>query len=145
MSKKISRILFLACISCIFFLQHLHAQNIQFTKGTWNELLEKATKENKLIFVDIYAVWCGPCKLMAKNVFTQAKVADQFNAKFVNYMIDAEKGEGIMLAEKYQVASFPTYLFIDPSGKLVYKIEGAMTADKFSTEAETAIAKFAKK
>jgi thiol:disulfide interchange protein len=145
MSKKLSRVFFIACIASIFFLQHLHAQNIQFTKGTWNELLEKSAKENKLIFVDIYAVWCGPCKLMAKNIFTQPKIADQFNAKFVNYMIDAEKGEGVMLAEKYQVASFPTYLFIDSSGKLVYKIEGAMSADKFYDESEIALTKFNKK
>lgn len=145
MSKKIKNILLISFVLFLFSVQHIYAQEIQFTKGTWSDMLAKATKENKLIFVDIYAVWCGPCKLMAKNVFTQKKVADQFNDKFINYMIDAEKGEGITIAEKYQVASFPTYLFIDPSGKLVYKIEGAMTAEKFSDEAEKALTKFSKK
>ena len=90
----------------------------------------------------MYAVWCGPCKAMAKNVFTQAIVADKFNASFVNYMLDAEKGEGVVLAAKYQVAGFPTYLFIDSNEGLVYKIEGALTADKFNTEADKALKKY---
>jgi thiol:disulfide interchange protein len=124
--------------------QLANAQNIQFKKGNWSEALGDAKKENKLIFVDIYATWCGPCRAMAKNVFTQQKVADQFNSKFINYMIDAEKGEGPMIAEKYKVGSFPTYLFIDGEGNLVYKIEGAMDADKFLTEADNAVAKLKK-
>lgn len=118
------------------------AQTINFNKGTWNEMLAKSTIENKLIFVDIYAVWCGPCKAMAKNVFTQGAVADKFNASFVNYMLDAEKGEGIAMAEKYQVSGFPTYLFIDGNGRVVYKIEGALTADKFNAEADKALKKY---
>ena len=107
-------------LSCL----HASAQTINFNKGTWHEMLAKAKTENKLLFVDMYAVWCGPCKAMAKNVFTQFSVADKFNASFVNYMIDAEKGEGVALAEKYQVAGFPTYLFIDGNGTVVHKIEG---------------------
>ncbi len=122
--------------------RYLSAQNINFDKGTWSEMLAKSKTENKLIFVDIYAVWCGPCKAMAKNVFTQPSVADKFNASFVNYMLDAEKGEGIALAEKYQVAGFPTYLFIEGNGTVVYKIEGALTADKFNAEADKALKKY---
>ena len=79
---------------------------------------------------------------MAKNVFTQSSVANKFNASFVNYMLDAEKGEGVCLAEKYQVTGFPTYLFIDGGGTVVYKIEGALTADKFNAEADQALKKY---
>ena len=145
MLKKTHRILLLAGICCMLTLQHSFAQEIQFTKGTWAEVLAKAAKENKLVFVDVYATWCGPCKMMAKNIFTQPKVAGVYNAGFINYMIDAEKGEGVALAEKYQVLSFPTYLFIDAAGKLVYKTEGAMAADKFIAEANNALRKFQKK
>lgn len=121
---------------------YANAQGINFIKGSWAETQAKAKADNKLIFVDIYAVWCGPCKAMAKNVFTQSKVADKFNSGFINYMIDAEKGEGIQLAEKYKVESFPTYLFVDGTGNLVYKIEGALPADKFIAEADNAMKKF---
>ena len=122
--------------------QCLAAQDINFNKGSWNEMLTKSRTENKLIFVDIYAVWCGPCKAMAKNVFTQSAVANKFNTSFINYMLDAEKGEGIKLADKYQVAGFPTYLFVDSSGTVVYKIEGALTAEKFIAEADKALNKY---
>ena len=125
-------------------LQLTKAQSINFNKGSWDDMLAKAKTANKLIFADVYAVWCGPCRGMAKNIFTQAKVADKYNTRFINYMVDAEKGEGIKLAEKYQVTGFPTYLFIDDKGNLVYKIEGARPADKFIQEAENALKKFGK-
>lgn len=121
---------------------YANAQGINFIKGSWEETQAKSKAANKLLFVDIYAVWCGPCKAMAKNVFTQSSVANKFNSNFLNYMIDAEKGEGIKLAEKYKVESFPTYLFIDGNGQLVYKIEGALPADRFIAEADKAIKKF---
>ena len=43
------------------------AQGINFEKSSFETLLAKAKKEKKLVFVDAYAVWCGPCKLMDKN------------------------------------------------------------------------------
>jgi thiol:disulfide interchange protein len=120
------------------------AQGIKFAGGTLTEMQARGKAEHKLLFVDIYAVWCGPCKAMAKNVFTQASVADHFNAKYVNVQVDAEKGEGVDLAKKYAVGSFPTYLFIDGDGKLVYRIEGALTAEAFLAEAKKADEKFTK-
>ena len=69
----------------------LKAQGIEFFKGTWEEALAEASAKEKLIFVDAYAVWCGPCKRMAKNVFTQDKVGEFFNKNFVNMKIDMEK------------------------------------------------------
>jgi thiol:disulfide interchange protein len=128
-------------IALIVAVQFAGAQNINFAKGSWEEILSKSKAENKLIFVDIYAVWCGPCKAMAKNVFTQSSVANKYNSSFINFMVDAEKGEGIGLAEKYKVESFPTYLFIDASGNLIHKIDGALPADKFLHEADTALKK----
>src|SRR5690606_40768831 len=80
---------------------------IQFQKNTFGEMLEKAKKENKLIFIDAMAVWCGPCKLMDKNVFSQKPVGDYFNANFINGKFDMEKGEGLELAARYGVRSYP--------------------------------------
>ncbi len=68
---------------------------------------------------------------MAKKVFTRQPVASYFNTYFINFMVDAKKGEGIQLAEKYQVTSFPTYLFIDGGGTLIQTMEGAMTEKAF--------------
>jgi thioredoxin-related protein len=117
----------------------LSAQGITFEKGSWAEVVNKAKAENKYIFVDAYAEWCGPCKWMAKNVFTDAKVAEHFNAKFVNYKFDMEKGEGPDFAKIYAVAAYPTLLFFNPNGELVHKVLGAQPADQLLMQSEKAI------
>ena len=117
----------------------LSAQGITFEKGSWAEVVSKAKAENKYIFVDAYAEWCGPCKWMAKNVFTDAKVAEHFNAKFVNYKFDMEKGEGPDFAKIYAVAAYPTLLFFNPNGELVHKVLGAQPADQLLMQSEKAI------
>ena len=113
---------------------------IQFSHGTWKEIQELARKENKIIFIDVYTSWCGPCKLMAAKVFPQKKVGDVFNASFINYKIDAEKGEGIELSKKYNARAFPTYLFISSEGELIYRTTSYMPAEAFIKEANIAIA-----
>jgi thiol-disulfide isomerase/thioredoxin len=111
----------------------LHAQNraIVFEQGAMADVLSKAGKENKLVFVDCFTVWCGPCKGMDKFVFTNDTVADFFNSNFINVKMDMEKGEGIAMGNKYKVGAFPTYLLLDGSGNVVYKFVGGMTADSF--------------
>lgn len=109
----------------------LSKQSIQFTDGTWNEILQMAKKENKPIFVDCYTVWCGPCKMMAKDVFTDSKVAEYYNANFINYKSDMEKGEGIELKNKFGINAYPTFLYIDKNGNVINRIVGSMPANEF--------------
>ncbi|MFT4664193.1 MAG: thioredoxin-related protein [Polaribacter sp.] len=106
-------------------------EGMQFHKGSWKAALEQATKENKLIFMDAYTTWCGPCKKMTRDIFPQQPVADYYNAHFVNVKMDMEKGEGIGLAEKYNVAVYPTLLFFAPDGKVVHRSAGFHTAEQF--------------
>ena len=68
--------------------------SIQFTDARLDDLLAKAKKENKVIFVDIYATWCGPCKLLKKTTFTDKEVGEYFNTNFINAAYDGEKEEG---------------------------------------------------
>lgn len=117
----------------------LLAAGINFYSGTWKEVLAEAQKQKKTIFIDIYTTWCGPCKQMSKNVFTDTRVGDKFNASFINYKIDAEKGEGTELAAKFGVLAYPTYLFVSPEGELIYRSMGLMSADKFIIEADKAL------
>lgn len=103
------------------------AQNnsgIQFQNLSWSQLLAKAKTENKLIFVDAFTTWCGPCKQMSEEVFPAKSVGIFFNANFINAKIDMEKGEGLSIAEKYQVEVYPTYLFVNGDGKIVHKAIG---------------------
>ena len=99
-------------------------KGIQFTDAKWAEILKKAKAENKIIFFDAYTTWCGPCKLMQKNVFTRDDVAAVFNKDFINVKYDMESGEGLKLASKYPLEAYPTLFFIDPDGKIVKQVIG---------------------
>ncbi len=100
------------------------AVGIAFEKGTWQEALTKAKKENKMIFMDCYTSWCGPCKMLAKEVFTEPDAAKFFNEKFVNVKFDMEKGEGKMLKDKYGVKAYPTLNFINAAGEVEHCVVG---------------------
>ena len=131
------RILF--TIAILLFSWNVFSQGIQFETGSWKEVLQKAKQENKLVFVDLYTTWGGPCKKMAAETFPQQTVGDYFNKNFVNYKIDAEKGEGPGLAGKYEVSAYPTLVFVNAEGELVYKFMGVRTADKLIAEGEKAV------
>lgn len=129
--KKITLALLLFCILPLGSM----AQGIVFETGTLSEALEKAGKENKLVFVDFYTDWCGPCKKMSSSVFTDGEVGAYFNEKFVNCKIDAEKGEGPELAKKYKIKGYPSMFFLNPDGSAVHMILGAKDKDAFLEEA----------
>ena len=112
--------------------------HIKFGAGDWNSQLQRAAKEDKLIFVDCYAVWCGPCKIMDKEVFTQADVAAYFNKSFVNVKLDMEKGEGITIKNRYNIKAYPTFLFINSKGEEVHRLVGSSPAADFLASAKEA-------
>ncbi|MFT5168844.1 MAG: thioredoxin-related protein [Saprospiraceae bacterium] len=122
----------LLAITLLISQSILFAQNsIKFQETGWTEVLQKAKEENKLIFVDAFTTWCGPCKLMVKDVFPKKEVADFYNQTFVNYTIDMEKGEGPQLARDYKVAQYPTLLFIAADGTLIHRAAGFHNPEQF--------------
>lgn len=116
------RVLLLSLLITISSL--CHSQGIEFFHGDWKEALALAKKEEKALFVDAYTTWCGPCKRMAKNVFTQDKVGEYFNANFINIKIDMESEMGMDFGAKYPVSGYPTLLFLDGDGEEVHKSMG---------------------
>ena len=109
----------------------LSAQGIVFEQISFSEALVKAKAENKLVFVDCYTSWCGPCKQMSEKVFTQEKVGAYFNGRFVNLKIDMEKGEGKTLASQLNITAYPTFVLVRPDGSVLYKLVGGCDADTF--------------
>lgn len=106
---------------------------IIFEQGEFADALKKAKAENKLIFFDAYTTWCGPCKIMAQQVFTQDAIGDYFNKTFVNYKMDMESGEGPKWAKDFKVAAYPTFLLVNGDGEVVHKIVGAHAPREFVT------------
>jgi len=122
---KLLRTLIACFLLCTYTTSN--AAGIDFLPDkTWKEILAQAKKENKLVFLDAYASWCGPCKYMQSDVFTDVAVGYYFNKNFINVKMDMEKGEGVQLAEQFGLASYPTLYFIDGDGKLLHKKIGAM-------------------
>lgn len=102
-------------------------QGIQFFTGTWSEALQEAQRSGKPIFVDFYTTWCGPCKQMAKNVFTDP-VAGEALRNVICLSIDAEKQEQ-ELVNQVEIEAYPTLVVFDSQGKIVARHEGSLDTD----------------
>ena len=98
-----------------------------------------AKKENKLIFIDAYTTWCGPCKLMSRTVFKEKVVGDYYNEHFVSLKVDMETAEGLFLGKRYNVTGYPTFLYLKPDGTLIKKTMGATNNGTFIGYAKTAV------
>jgi thioredoxin 1 len=104
---------------------------IAFQSMTLDEAMKEAKKTGKIIFIDAYTEWCGPCKKMAATSFMDSKVASTFNSKFINLKIEMEKNaDGPDVARMYGVKAYPTLIFIDGDGKLKKSVIGFQTADQ---------------
>ena len=111
--------------SLFIAFQAVAQEGIRFRHCSWEEAKAMAKKEKKPIFIDFYTQWCGPCLNMAENIFTLGSVGNFYNDHFVCLKIDAETGEGVELAKKYEVASFPTFVFVNPKTEKAIHISGS--------------------
>lgn len=138
---KYSFFLLLCCCSLNIFAQSeaVEGEGMNFVEMPFDELLAQAKEENKIIFIDAYTTWCGPCKMMAAKVFPEAKVGEVYNERFINAKFDMEKGEGPALAQRYSVMAYPTYLFVDGNGDIVHKGIGYIPQEEFLALADAAI------
>jgi thioredoxin-related protein len=125
------------------------ASGIQWTNGlSWKDILKKAKKENKYIFVDCFTTWCGPCKLMDKEVYTAQEVGKGLNEKFISIKVQMDKTikdnedvkkwytDAAALQKEYGIASYPSYLFFSPKGNLIYRESGYKKVKDFLSIAE---------
>lgn len=100
-------------------------QGIQFEKiESWNDVLAQSEREAKPIFMDVYTVWCRPCKMLDQKVFIDKALGDHFNAHYINVKIDAERGEGRTIAKRYGVRAYPMMLWIDHQGTVLKERKG---------------------
>ncbi len=129
-------LMFLVCAISIF------GQGIEFEHIKWQDALAKAKKENKLLFVDAYAKWCGPCKRMAKYEFVKEEVGEVYNKNFINLKLDMESKNGRTFGAKYPVSAYPTMFFLSGDGKVVKKVVGGHKGDQLIGIAHKALKNF---
>lgn len=121
-------------LSSFILLPNSSDKGVAFQDITFDQALAQAKKEHKLIFMNVYAVWCAPCTSLKKNTLGSDKVGSAFNRNFINISVDAEKGEGIALSKKYEVTAHPLMLVIDSEGKIQKRILGYLNEDQLLKE-----------
>lgn len=127
-------------------------QGIYWTEGlSWPEIKEKAKRENKYIFLDCFTTWCGPCKMMDKNVYTDDSVGAYFNEHFISVKVQMDKTaqdnemvknwyeDAAAIARQYRIEAFPCFIFLSPAGKIVQMATGYKEAGQFINLAQMAI------
>lgn len=107
------------------------SEGVKFFEGTLEETLQEAQAQKKMLFIDAYTSWCGPCKWMSESEFKKPEAGAFFNSHFVNYKINVEKGDGRAFAEKYDVHGYPTFIVLNPDGTLRHRVLGADTLHLF--------------
>ena len=117
------------------------ALSVPFLQGRpFAEMLKKARAEKKGVMVDVYATWCGPCKLMDRTTFSDRTVGDWAKKNVVAVKVDAERGEGRRIAQRYMVGSFPTVLFLDAAGNELDRVLGVYPPEPFVATATATLA-----
>jgi thiol-disulfide isomerase/thioredoxin len=144
----------LTLVTILIFVFKLYSQasGIRFIDNlSWDQVKEKAKNENKPIFIDVYATWCGPCKDMDTRIYPQAAVGKVFNYQFISIKVQQDKSpkdnafiqswykDAAAILKEYAVDAFPTYLFVSPEGKLMHREVGVHEAPEFIQIAELAL------
>lgn len=106
------------------------AEGIVFEHISLEEALKKAKAENKPLFIDVYATWCGPCKYLTKEVFVQEELGAFMNQHFINLKLDGEQGDGDYLMSEFGLDAYPTMLFLSADKVELNRIVGAASADE---------------
>jgi thioredoxin-related protein len=120
-------------------------------KLTWEQVKEKARKENKYIFIDCFTTWCGPCRKMDQEVFSNDTVGEFMNQRFISVRVQMDKTtkddpsvrkwyqEIEKMQREWKVTAYPTLVFLSPMGKIVHKAEGYKQPEEFIKTAEIAL------
>lgn len=129
-------VLFFIVFFSFFKLDAQETILINFQDLSWEEVLIKAQEENKLIFVDVFATWCGSCRKMKKYSYTDSTFTHFMNENFINISYDYERGEGLKFVKNYTVDRWPSLFLMSAKGKVLNKTTGYVPPSDFLTIAK---------
>ena len=114
---------------------------VKFETKSTDAVREMAVKTGKLVFIDLYASWCPPCRMMERQVFSRKHVGEFMDQRFVAAKYDVDKTTGRELMKKYGEGSIPLYLVFDTQGEVLGRIQGATDAETFMENLRTIVAR----
>lgn len=97
---------------------------INYNKSDFQTFQLLAKNQNKLILIEFWASWCGPCLRMDRETYSNRSLGNFINENFFVYKLDADSFDGLETAGKYNVESFPALLVLSPQGDLIENIKG---------------------
>src|SRR5262249_52971191 len=109
------------------------ASNPLFHRISLDQALSKAKADKKLVMIDFYADWCGPCQMLDDTTWKDSKVRSWLREKAVAIKVDVDKEKSI--TNKYNVNSFPTLMFLKPDGSEIGRLVGFHSPEEFLEEA----------
>jgi tetratricopeptide (TPR) repeat protein len=130
MSRRISTILSTTGAFLVLSLAAAFAGEVDWAQPPYEEILQRAAQENRPVFIDFYATWCGPCKRLDQITYQDEKVIGYLNS-IVAVKYDAEKDEGETLAKKFKVKAYPTLVLVSSNGDEIDRYVGYLDAEKF--------------
>jgi thioredoxin-related protein len=112
----------------------------------WNksyaDAMKKAKSGNQLVFVDLFADWCGWCHRMEQEVFP-SEIFQKATDKMVLLRLNTEDGgDGTKFAQRFNVTSLPTFLILAPDDTVAGVLRGYAPAKEFVTEMQNTQAKY---
>ena len=105
---------------------------VRWSDESYGQVIARAQKENKYVFIDFYATWCGPCKRLDAVTFKDEKVGELLNS-MIAVDWDAEKDPWIATAKQYKVHAYPTLIVLGPDGKEIDRQLGYLDPAEFIT------------
>ncbi len=104
---------------------------------TFDEIIKKADKKNKIIMIDMYTDWCHWCKVLDEQTYPDSNVVEQAYKHLICVKRNGEdKAEGTQLVKKYNVNSYPCILFIDTNGEEIERINGYLPPEEYVIEVD---------
>ncbi|WP_342647105.1 thioredoxin domain-containing protein [Mucilaginibacter sp. CSA2-8R] len=146
LKRYILRTNLITLLLLLTFVLNATSQNsdrqINFKATTWADALKQASAQNKLIFVDAYATWCGPCTMLKATTFKNPKAAAFYNKNFVNTSLNMESGKNPYLAQEWGMRAYPTLIIFTPKGQIILNTVGYITAADLLRFGEEALRRY---